>query len=243
MLYLIGLGLWNEKNLTLEGIEAAKECDVLYLEEYTSKLFGTNKQKLEEVLGKKIQVIPRNSVESGEILNYAKSNVIGLLIGGDPLTATTHTDLILQAKEKNIKTKIIHNSSIYTAIAETGLQIYKFGRATTVTFWTDNYKPTSFYEIIKENQKQGLHTLVFLDIDQEKQKYMSINEALSTLLECGLNKTQKVIGCARIGSEDQIIKYDTVEKLIEFDFGKPLHILIVPGKLHEKEEEFLNIFK
>jgi len=237
MLKLIGLGLWSEKNLTLEGLEEAKQCDVIYLEEYTSKLFGTSKEKLEKLIGKKIQIVPRQAVESGEILNYAISNDVALLVGGDPMCATTHSDLILQSKEKKIKTKIIHSTSIYSAIGETGLQIYKFGRSGSVVSWKENFKPTSFFEVYKENKKLGLHTLYFLDIDGNK--YMTISEALEILEKCGLKKDEKVVGVARLGSEDQILKYGSVKELKEFDFGKPLHILIIPGKLHEKEKEFL----
>jgi len=237
MLTLIGLGLWNEKNLTLEGLKEAKECDVVYIEEYTSKLFGTTKEKLEKMVGKKIQIVPREAVEKGEILNYAVSNDVALLVGGDPMCATTHSDLILQAKEKKIKTKIIHNTSIYSAIAETGLQIYKFGRSGSIVSWKKNFKPTSFFDVYKENKKAGLHTLYFLDIDKEK--YMTINEALEILIKISLPENEKVVGVARLGSEDQILKYGTAKELKGFDFGEPLHILIIPGKLHEKEKEFL----
>lgn len=37
-LFLIGLGLGDEKDITLKGLEAIKECDYLYLEAYTSIL-------------------------------------------------------------------------------------------------------------------------------------------------------------------------------------------------------------
>jgi len=239
MLKLIGLGLWNEKDLSLLGLEEAKQCDVIYLEEYTSKLFGSSKAKLEKLIGKKMQVIPRKSVENGEILNYAISNDVALLIGGDPMCATTHSDLILQAKEKNIKTKIIHSSSIYSAIGETGLQIYKFGRSGSIVFQQENFKPTSFFEVYKENKKMGLHTLYFLDIDFDNKKYMTVNEALEILIKIGLDENTKIVGCARIGSEDSVIKYGTAKELLKFDFGEPMHVLIIPEKLHDSEREFL----
>jgi len=79
--------------------------------------------------------------------------------------------------------------------------------------------------------------LYFLDIDKEK--YMTINEALEILIKISLPENEKVVGVARLGSEDQILKYGTAKELKGFDFGEPLHILIIPGKLHEKEKEFL----
>jgi diphthamide biosynthesis methyltransferase len=46
-------------------------------------------------------------------------------------------------------------------------------------------------------------------------------------------------GIARAGSEKPIVKADYAENLKSFDFGKPLHILVVPGKLHFLEAEAL----
>ena len=249
MLVLVGLGLWDEKDLNLMGIEEAKLCDILYLDGYTSKLFGARKEQLEKVFEKPIQIADRAFIESGEILNYAQSNKVCLLVGGDPLIATTHTDLLLRAKEKGILTKVVHNTSIYSAIADTGLQMYKFGRSATVAFWEENFKPTSFYDAVVENKKRGLHTLLFLDIKAEQGRYMTANEAIDLLLEIEKERAEKVIEkanvvvCCRLGSPNQLIKYGPVEILRKFDFGPPLHVLIIPGSLHEMEERFLSQFK
>lgn len=44
MLYFIGLGLGNEKDITLCGLEAVKSCEKIFLENYTSVLgVGTDK--------------------------------------------------------------------------------------------------------------------------------------------------------------------------------------------------------
>jgi diphthine synthase len=48
---------------------------------------------------------------------------VAFLVGGDPLSATTHTDLILRAVQLNIPYKIIHNASIMNAIGSCGLQV------------------------------------------------------------------------------------------------------------------------
>lgn len=239
MLVLVGLGLWDEKDISLKGLEEAKACDILYLEGYTSKLFGATKQELESLFGKEIQKVKRDFIESGDILNYAVRNKVALLIPGDPMVATTHSDLILRAKEKGINVKIIHNASIYSAIGETGLQIYKFGKSATIPFWEENFKPTSFYDVVKENQEKGLHTLLFLDIKAEEDKYMSPSKAMETLLECGMDEDVKIVVCSRLGSEENSIRYGAVKDLKNEDFGSPLHVLVVPGKLHEKEKEFL----
>jgi len=45
MLFIIGLGLCDEKDITVKGLEAVKSCERLYLEAYTSILM-VNKEKL-----------------------------------------------------------------------------------------------------------------------------------------------------------------------------------------------------
>lgn len=41
MLYIIGLGLGDEKDITLRGLETVRKCDKVYIEAYTSLLsFG-----------------------------------------------------------------------------------------------------------------------------------------------------------------------------------------------------------
>ena len=48
MLYLVGLGLWDEKDITLRGLELARKADQVYFESYTDLLGGTTKEKLEK---------------------------------------------------------------------------------------------------------------------------------------------------------------------------------------------------
>ena len=67
-----------------------------------------------------------------KILANARDNDVAFLVGGDPLSATTHTDLILRAVELNIPYKIVHNASIMNAIGSCGLQV-RFCRILKVT--------------------------------------------------------------------------------------------------------------
>ena len=246
MINIIGLGLWNEKSMSVEALEEAKGCDKLYAEFYTSKLFGSSVERLEEVFGKEIEVLPREKVESNpELIAEAKGKRIGFLVAGDALTATTHVDLLLDAKKAGVEVKVVHGSSVYTAAAGlAGLQIYKFGRATSITLPQEGFMPESPYNVIKENLENGMHTLVFLDI--QPPKYMTANEAMKALLgmeekrgEKIFTEETKIVVVARAGSEKPLVKYGAVKELVDFDFGEPLHIMIVPGKLHFKEEEFL----
>ena len=247
-LYFIGLGLGDEKGMTLNGLEAVKKCDAVYLENYTS-VMGCKKEDLEKLCNKKMMLAGRQIVEAddNEILKSAKAKNTAFLICGDPLVATTHIDLFLRAKKEKITLHVIHNSSIVSAVGVTGLQAYKFGKAASIPF--DNENVEAPYDALKGNLSLGLHTLFLLDLNTEDGKFMSVSDAIRYLLKVELKRGEKIfsektfcIGCARIGSPSQIIKSGRAKDLIKHDFKKPVHCLIVPGKLHFMESEALEMY-
>ena len=247
-LTFVGLGLFDERDISLKGIEDIKNCDKIFAEFYTAKLTGTNIKTIEKTVGKKIEILPRVQTENGKkILDSAKNHNTILLTCGDPMTATTHIDLRLRAIKMGIKTKVIHGSSIVTAVPGLlGLQNYKFGRTTTLAYPEKNYFPTSPYEIIRENKKMGLHTLILLDIQADKKRYMTANEGMNLLLKMEERHKEKIIDensvicvVARAGSNEPVTVAGTVKDLIDRGFGQPLHTLVIPGKLHFIEIEAL----
>lgn len=248
MLYIIGLGLYDARDITLRGLDAVKNSDYVFLEGYTSMLPG-GREELAKLYNKEIEVLGREGVEkqADRMLNLAKEQDVAFLVVGDALTATTHHDLFLRAKEQDIDVIVIPNAGILNAVALTGLDLYKFGRTTTLVYPEGSYRPTSFYDVIKENKSRGLHTLCLLDIKADQQRYMSVNEALKLLLEIAEEKEDatmtletKAVGVARITAPDQKIVFGPVHELLIEDFGAPLHTLIIPGNLHAIEEEMLN---
>lgn len=76
--------------------------------------------------------------------------------------ATTHTDLVVRAKKMGIDVQIVHNASVMNAIGICGLQLYRYGETVSIPFFTDTWRPDSFYEKIKKNRMMGLHTLCLL---------------------------------------------------------------------------------
>ena len=240
MLKFIGLGLYDERDISVKGLEEAKKCDELYAEFYTSK--SPNISKLEELLGKKVKILSRKDVEESDMLiEKAKSMDIGFLVGGDPLCATTHIELILRAKRAGVSTEIIHSSSVFSAVAETGLQIYKFGKTASVVRPEKNFAPESVYDTIKRNHG---HTLLLPAVTH----HMTANEAMKILLEIEkkrnekiFTKDTKIVVVARLGG-DCLIKYGSVGDLLDRDFGGPPHILVVPKNLHFLEKEMLETF-
>ena len=249
-LIFIGLGLYNEKDISLNGLNELKNCDKIFAEFYTSKLVDLNKNAFEKRIGKTFEVLSREETEKGDkILKYALKEKVGFLICGDPMTATTHIDLRLRAIKKGIKTRIIHNGSIITAAPGLlGLQNYKFGRTTTLAFPEKDYFPTSPYNIIKENKKIGLHTLVLLDIQANKNIYMTANQAIVLLLKMEeqlkeniIKKDDVICVVARAGSPDCVLLANSIDVLLNKNFGPPLHTLIIPGNLHFMEIEALEV--
>jgi diphthine synthase len=242
-LYFIGLGLNDEKDITLKGLETIKKCDIIYLETYTSILQCSIKD-LEDFYKKKIIPANRDLVEKKAeetILKDSKEKEVAFLVIGDPMCATTHIDLLLRAKKQGIKTKIINNSSIISAIGIIGLEVYKFGKTTSIPFENDNIKAP--FEVMQNNQKNNLHTLFLLDLDPENNEFLTIKDAINYLIKQGMSKDQLCIGCARIGSDDFKIKKGKANELINIDFGNPPYCLVIPSKLHFIEEEAIEQWK
>ncbi len=247
-LVFIGLGLYDDADISLKGLQELRQCDVVFAEFYTTILGKFDKKHLETTIGKKIEILSREETENGEkIISAALENHVGFLTGGDPMIATTHIDLRLRAIQQGIKTKIIHSSSVATAVPGLlGLQNYKFGRTTTLAFPEKDYFPTSPYTVIRDNKKMGLHTLILLDIQTEKNQFMTANEGLKLLLKMGkkLRKhliTNDTLACvvARAGAPQPLVAADTIQALEKMDFGPPLHTIVIPGNLHFMEIEAL----
>lgn len=249
MLFFVGLGLYDEKDISLKGLEAVRAADVVYAEFYTSRLMGASIEKLQELYGKEIRLLSRPQVEvDPSFLEEARENDVAFLVGGDPMVSTTHLDLRLRALEMGIKTKVVHSSSIVTAVSGlTGLQNYRFGRSTTIPFpyiaRGKRIVPETPYLVLKENLARNLHTMLFLDIQNEM--YMTVNEGAELLLEMEKNADGQIlqgqigIGIARAGSDDAAVKADLLSRLKSQDFGGPLHIMVVPARLHFMEAKAL----
>ena len=246
-LVFVGLGLFDEKDITLKGLEAARAADIVFAEFYTSSLRGTTVETLRLMVGKPIRALSRKDLEQGfEVIEAARQGTAVLLVPGDPMAATTHVELRLRAHEAGIRTRIVHGPSIVSAAAGLlGLQSYKFGRATTVPFTHDKFRPASPLEVIEENLERGLHTLVLLDL-REGGEFLTAPEAARYLLELAKERksaalTDDTLMCAlgQVGSDRPRIWTGRAGDLLVRDLGRPLHCIVVPGKLHFLEAEAL----
>jgi diphthine synthase len=243
MLTFVGLGLYEERSVTVEGRDAIREADRVFAEFYTSRLLGATLEDLEAYHDAEIEVRDRAGVEQDPeaILRAAEEGEAVFCTAGDTMISTTHVDLRLRAEERGIDTRVVHAPTAESAASGlTGLQNYRFGKATTLPFeyahGADGV-PASVTDALDENRERGLHTLVYLDIKAERDEYMTADHA-ADLLAADYEDVLAVV-VARAGTPNPLVAADRLSALAERDFGDPLHLLVVPGDLHHIEADAL----
>ena len=248
-LVFVGLGLHDHSGISLRGLEETKTADYVFIELYTSLLPDFSMKIFAKFSGKKPQVVVRKDLEERNgkiILDKATAGKAVLLVPGDPMIATTHVALRIEAEKHGIKTRLVHGASILSAaIGASGLHNYKFGKSVTIPFPDESSSETP-YEVIAQNKELGLHTLCLLDIEVSGNRYLSIGGALRELSKTEAKRKDNVVtvdmlavGVARAGSTNPIVKAGSVMEIMDYDFGKPPHSLIFPGRLHFMEAEAL----
>jgi len=236
MLYIIGLGL-NVKGISLEGLEIVKKCKKIYLESYTVE-FPYSVKELGKVIGKSVDVFGRGDVESEKLVNEGKKKDVCLLVYGSPLFATTHMTLINDCKKAKVKIKVIYASSVFDAIAESGLQLYKFGKISSMPKWDKNFEPMSFLDYVIENLKINAHSLILVDIG------LKFEDALNELVESALVKKLKldrILVCSQLGVNGKFY-YGSINDLKGKKIKAPF-CFVIPSKMHFAEEEVVSCFE
>lgn len=231
MIYLIGLGLDN-KEATEKGLKAIGSAEKVFAEFYTNtETIDLN--RIEEKTDSEIEKLSRKEVEQEDmIVEEGRKSDVAFLVSGDAITATTHYDIKHRAEKEGVETKVIHAPSIFTSIAETGLNIYKFGRTVTLP---EEGEPESVIKYIEKNDSIGLHSLILLDINLEA------NEAAEKILNMRPELSEReAIVLERANLENQNISTMSLEKVDDSEFGEPPHCLILPGVKSHKEEEFVD---
>jgi diphthine synthase len=253
MLTFVGLGLYDEDSVTVRGRNAIRSADRVFAEFYTSRLVGATAADLEAAFDTPIAVRDRQGVEQdpAPILDAADTQDVVFLTAGDTMISTTHTDLRLRAHERDIPTRVVHAPTAESAASSlTGLQNYRFGKATTLPFeWAHGGDgvPQSVVDTIEANRERGLHTLVYLDIkvgrgprgpDPDHEEYMPASHAARRLADSWDADALGVV-VARAGAPDAQVRADRLAALADVEFGAPLHLLVVPGDLHHVEADAL----
>lgn len=270
MLHIIGIGTKKE-HITQEMITIIQNSKHVYIEHYTN-FYQNSFEKLEQYLHTTITPCVREDIESRVeelILEPARNEDITLLIIGDILVATTHTDLLLRAKEMNIQTKLYHNISIANLITKTGLQWYKFGKITSIPFFSKKFMPRTPYLQLYDNMTIGAHSLFLLDLNPSNDiaykghdKYLPAYKALEFLLNIStlmleneeieekeaniIDEETPALICSRLGMDDEQIWFGTIQELIEKDSIETLReplCIIIPSEMHELEEKYVKLFQ
>ncbi|MFB6251028.1 MAG: diphthine synthase [Halobellus sp.] len=243
MLTFIGLGLYDERSITVEGREALASANRAAAEFYTSHLVGATIDELASYHDLDIDVRDRAGVEQepDDLLGAAEDEHVAFLTAGDTMISTTHVDLRLRAIERGIETRVIHGVTAQTAASGlTGLQNYRFGKAVTLPFPYAHGAggvPQSVVDSIEANRERGLHTLVYLDIKAEREEYMTADVAAEMLADGWTDALG--VAVARAGSPEPTVAADRLSVLADREFGEPLHLLVIPGDLHHVESDAL----
>jgi diphthine synthase len=255
-LYIVGAGISLEY-LTLRTLEILGKADKVYVDTYTSIAPGIDPSTLSKMLRVEIIEADRSMLEqkSNIIISEAKEKNVVILVPGDPLMATTHIALALDAAKAGVKVEIVPGVSGLQAVVDaTGLQIYKFGKTVTLVYPEETYKPYSTVETIWFNYSNNLHTLVLLDLRLDEGKAMSIREAVNILLQLEREYARErgretivdkaiLVGVARAGLRDQVCIAGKAEEVIKGEYPPPPHSLVVVApKPHPLEVEALKLF-
>lgn len=237
MLYIVGLGL-NELGISLEGKSIIKKCKKVYLDNYTVE-FPYSMKDLQKSIGEKIIKLNREEVETNKLIKEARKENICLLVYGSPLFATTHISLINDSRKSKVKVKVIYSTSVFDTIAETGLQLYKFGKISSMPKWQENFKPNSFLNFVKDNKKIEAHSVILVDLG------LSFKDALKQLSKSSETKNlklDKIVVCSQLGTKKGKIYYGKTSTLKKKKISSPF-CFIIPSKMHFLEKEVLSSFK
>ncbi len=251
MLFLVGLGI-EVGDISVRALQLLKTTDIIKIDVHTNRVPAGQISFLEKELGRKPVVMERSDLEEKvrDTITEAKEKDVAIISMGDPLIATTHHIILDEAARLGIAVKIFHAPSIFSAaIGTSGLDIYRFGPTTTIPFWTDLYKPTSFIDVIARNLENKEHTLVLLDYNYKEGRAMDLGTALSILDEA--EKSKRVLGRGRkilllgnIGTEGETVSYTEIARAKDLSakFEGKLLSIIVPAEPNFAEEEALKRF-
>jgi diphthine synthase len=249
MLWFVGTGINGYRGLSLAALDVLKRCNVVFVERFTSALSDSDLRDLNGTIGMNAEPVQRWFVEDGrEILEAAKTGEVALVTYGDPLIATTHTELRSRAARSFIKTAVLHAASgIASVMGETGLHVYKFGRI--VTMMSESQSAISVYNAVFENLLEGTHTLILTEYSLSESNepfFLDPRSVFKMLLDAEHDQKQQIFSestfavvASRVGMGDQRITSGRLGSLSKIDFGAGPHSVIVTGSLHFTEAEAL----
>lgn len=250
-LTFVGVGPRGADGLTPAGIKAVVLAGAVFADDFTALFPPDTMEFLQKTRKEPIGRPGREGLEQGTAVLEAAEGSGGavLLVPGDPMAATTHVSLRIEATRRGLPVELIFGPSIVSsAFSEAGLQHYKAGRTVTVPFLEKGFTPTSTVEKIEANLHEGLHTLALLDLRAHEDRFMTANEAFDVLVALSkalgrpvVTDSTLAVVVARAGEASVLREAGSVKRLRGLEFGGPMHCLIFPGPLHFEEREALKV--
>ena len=246
------MGINGYKGISIHALDILKKCDIVYFERFTSPLYDDDLINLNSLIDGRRRIIPaeRWLVEDGkQILEQSKSGNVALITYGDPLVATTLSELEVRARKNSIDVDIIHSASgITSLIGESGLHIYKFGRA--VTMMSEPQSAISVYNTVFDNLLSGNHTLILTEYNNNDNEFFFLDpkEVFKILIDIENDLKYKVfseetfvIVASRIGTLERKIVSGKIKSMTRMSFETGPHSIIIPGSLHFTELDAIRI--
>jgi diphthine synthase len=250
MLWFVGIGINGYRGLSIAALDVLRKCDIVYIERFTGVLTEFDLEGLNSLLEIHTKPVQRWFVEDGrDLLEAARTKDVALVTYGDPLIATTYSELRSRATKNSIKTAILHSASgIASIIGESGLHVYKFGRM--VTMMSELHSAVTVYNTIFQNLLAGSHTLILTEYnhnDESKEPFfLDPSSVFKMLLDAERVHKHEIFSddtfavvASRVGMQDQKITSGKVKSLLKVEFGIGPHSVIITGALHFTETQAL----
>lgn len=257
MIKLLGLGL-SIDFIPIGTILRLATCKKVILDLYTSSWYPSLELLAEVLKRKGIEIVKakRSDLEGESIIKIieeSKHKDICIAVVGDPLIATTHNAIIVEALKNDLNVEVFPASSILNiAISLSCLQAYRFGKIVTIVKPKNGIVYEYPLHVIKSNRERNLHTLVLLEIDLETNYFMTPKEALEILFNIQktygykvIDDEDKIIVLKAIGYDNSSIEVKRAREILSKEYVPTLYTLIIPAEtLHPIEKECLeNIAK
>ena len=249
MLVLVGVG-YKGRMATLEAVEVLSRADRIYVDVYTNPGAKELVEEIKRIASGRVIMADRGLLEenAGRIVEEASKSIVAVVSAGDPLIATTHVTLLVEARRRGIEARYYPGvSGVCAAKAASLLHYYRFGRTITIPGPWRGVKAYSLIEFIYANLCSGLHTTALLDVDEREGSQLSPRDAALTLTrleeevarEAGftpfLNTLPVILVEAGAQGAHRVFGYSSLEVLASRGAPKGVYTMIVPAEPHPTE--------
>ena len=246
---LVGVG-YKGGMASLEAVEILSRADKVYIDVYTNPGAKELVKEIERIAPGRVFVADRVLLEegAGRIVDEASKGIVAVVSAGDPLIATTHVALLVEARRRGVEARYYPGvSGVCAAKAASLLHYYRFGRTITVPGPWRMVKAYSLVEFVYANLCSGLHTAALLDVDEKEGRQLSPRDAASILIELEkevareagftpfLNTLPVMLVEAGAQGVHRVLGYKSLEDLASKGAPKGVYTMVLPAEPHPTE--------